>query len=697
MKKICVFLSVICFTTTAFTENDSLFSVWQNTTLHDTVRLEAYKTYIWDEFMFYDPDSALVLSQDLYKQAKKLNQVSFMGSALNHQAVAYSILAQVEASEQKLIESLKIYLENGYEEKAGASYNNLGSAYFNRGDFKQAAEYYYKALAIFEKFNRTEKLAMVYNNLAVMYNSQKMYELSLEFNLKSLAVKLKMNDDAEIGMGYLNLAALYGDMKKIKKSNQYLDLAFPYLLKSKSYRGLGIYYMNKGHFAFDGGRTDESLRFYHRSRDIFDSISDITYQITSEVHLGGVYARYGEVELAKMYLEDAYLKAKEKQISTSVLEASKLLYELYRDNKEYKLAIEFFEQYHLLKDSLNSVDLQEKTLNLKFEHEYEKKAFEDSVNYAKSQELNLLKLSKQEAQIQKDRTQKYALYGGIGALLIFGAFAFRTYQIKKRDHDIIQLQHEELEGSHFEIQQSIHYAKRLQDVFLPSSETLTQHFSCHFTLFKPKDVVSGDFYWFEYDEASNTKVIAVADCTGHGVPGALVSIVCSNALNKVVKELQILEPAEILNNAREIIIDTFNKKGKEVRDGMDITICSIKNNEVKTAGANNGLWVVEANKGFKEYKADRQPVGWQEVLKPFSQHTLVMQEGDTLYMLTDGFQDQFGGPKNKKFKKATLKELLTRIAAEPHIKQKEVLDYEFEKWRGDQEQVDDVCLIGIGF
>jgi serine phosphatase RsbU (regulator of sigma subunit) len=264
-----------------------------------------------------------------------------------------------------------------------------------------------------------------------------------------------------------------------------------------------------------------------------------------------------------------------------------------------------------------------------------------------------------------------------------------------------------IEQKNEEILDSIIYAKRIQDAILPSRKTLSAALKNGFVLFKPKDVVSGDFYWMEQPN-NETIFLAAADCTGHGVPGAMVSVVCSNALSKCVLEENISQPALILNRTRELVVSRFAKNGEEVKDGMDVSLVSLahrmesergsEGREIKMqwAGANNPLWIIRKGASeVEEYKADKQPIGKYSEEKPFTNHEITLNEGDTFYLFSDGYPDQFGGEKAKKFKAANFKQLLLSVQELPMDEQKIIIDKTFEDWKGELEQVDDVCVIGV--
>lgn len=309
------------------------------------------------------------------------------------------------------------------------------------------------------------------------------------------------------------------------------------------------------------------------------------------------------------------------------------------------------------------------------------------------------------------------IWAYIGYIILFiafvwGAISVSTRSLKRiiqeRTAEIVQ-QKEEIEmqktiveEKNKDILDSIKYAKRIQDAILPGEDHMRDVIGRDlFVLYRPKDIVSGDFYWIK---VKGPKVLfAAVDCTGHGVPGAFVSIVGNNNLNRAVNEFGLTKPAEVLDNLAVNVEDSFRQQGhSEVRDGMDISLCSFEMTGFNTArlewsGANNPLWIVKAEDPTQiiEIKADKQPIGKFENRKPFTNHSFDLVKGDTIYVFTDGYADQFGGPAGKKFKYAQLKELLLAMQDKPMPEQREILLEKFTEWMSGMEQIDDVCIIGL--
>ena len=292
-------------------------------------------------------------------------------------------------------------------------------------------------------------------------------------------------------------------------------------------------------------------------------------------------------------------------------------------------------------------------------------------------------------------------------LMVTGAFVVLLGLIswnKKFKKEVVRRKESEdkIKEQFEEIHDSIRYAKRIQNAILPPMYLIKKFFPKSFILYKPKDIVAGDFYWLEVIEKSNHQeeiiLLAAADCTGHGVPGALVSVICNNGLNRSVREYKITEPGKVLDKTRDLVIEVFEKSDEEVKDGMDISLCGIclKTNMLQWSGANNPLWIIKkGTREIIEFKANKQPIGKYAEPKPFTTHNIQLNKDDCIYIFTDGYQDQFGGEKGKKFKASKLKELLISIQHENMEKQLDLINNAFETWKGTLEQIDDVTIIGI--
>ncbi|MEX2597748.1 MAG: 7TM diverse intracellular signaling domain-containing protein [Salibacteraceae bacterium] len=289
-------------------------------------------------------------------------------------------------------------------------------------------------------------------------------------------------------------------------------------------------------------------------------------------------------------------------------------------------------------------------------------------------------------------------------------------QVKERTAEIEE-KSEELEEKNNEIIDSITYARRIQEAILPPDQLFESLLPRAFVLYVPKDIVAGDFYWLE--KSGDQVLFAAADCTGHGVPGAMVSVVCNNALNRSVREFGLTAPEKILDQTAIIVDETFEKSTQEVKDGMDISLCTLGPiarsdkgvyRKLQWAGANNPIWVISKNDyqaqlgeavleegelKLYEIKANKQPIGRYPNRKKYSRHEFTLNEGDCFYLFSDGFPDQFGGPSGKKYKSKNFKRFLLSINEHPMDEQKHLVHYEFHHWRGELEQLDDVCVIGV--
>ncbi|MEX1002886.1 MAG: PP2C family protein-serine/threonine phosphatase [Crocinitomicaceae bacterium] len=296
----------------------------------------------------------------------------------------------------------------------------------------------------------------------------------------------------------------------------------------------------------------------------------------------------------------------------------------------------------------------------------------------------------------------YIFLSIIFILIYFAIYYFKNINLSYQK--VLAGKNEEINEKNKEIVDSINYAKRIQDAYLPRKDLLQMFFTDSFLFFEPKDIVSGDFYWFfspgfKKDSKDNEVFVVAADCTGHGVPGAIMSVICATALNDVIVTQKNRNTGDILDKVREHVVQILKADTEhKTKDGMDAVICKInpEKQTVQYSGAQNPLWILRKESDqIDTIKADKQPVGAYENSKPFTTHDIQLSKGDQIYFFSDGFQDQFGGDKGKKYKAANLKKLILEHRQESMSKQQEILSNEFQRWKGDLEQVDDVCVIGV--
>jgi serine phosphatase RsbU (regulator of sigma subunit) len=284
-----------------------------------------------------------------------------------------------------------------------------------------------------------------------------------------------------------------------------------------------------------------------------------------------------------------------------------------------------------------------------------------------------------------------------GLILIIAAVAIKLLMLNKKTNRILKSKNEIIQEKNKSITDSINYAKRLQNAILPSAETVNEILPEHFILYEPKDIVSGDFYWVSKHESKF--MVAAIDCTGHGVPGALLSIVGHNAINQSVNEMGITKPSEVMDSMNTIIKKILHQdKGSDIRDGMDMALCTFdsSNNTLEYCGANNPIYIISEGK-LNVIKASKLTVGslQEDVVSKPENHSIPMKKGESFYIFSDGYADQFGGKDNKKFKTSKMQELLVSLKDKAMPEQKRIIRETFISWRGSNEQVDDVLVIGV--
>lgn len=530
---------------------------------------------------------------------------------------------------------------------------DLGLMYQAVGKFDEAIALFSESGEYYRSAGKTGELATSVNNLANTYFFQEKYKESLEIRKEALAIRESMANPSPVGDTYNDIGETY----------------------------------------FRMGQSDSALYYLHKSYEIKDSVNDIEMMALNCLNLGEVYRSMGQKAKAESYYKQSIQHSREINSKIYLQELYNRLASFYYEEDNMDSAFSYLSAYAEIREELVNEDTQKEIQSLSIEFDTER------------QKLTIEALEKEAAlRDEADALKDLILYISIGALfiaLLLAAFLYNRFKVTRQQKNLIseqksvlQEQKELVEEKNKEIIDSITYAKRLQEAILPPVEVMHKHLPESFVLYLPKDIVAGDFYWMY--AANDTVYFAAADCTGHGVPGAMVSVVCHNAMNRAVREFGLNDPAAILNKTRELVIATFEQGNEEVKDGMDIALCSLNRatRELTYAGANNSLYHVQQNE-LAEIKPDKQPIGYYIDQKPFTNHTLQLKEGDLVYLFSDGYADQFGGPKGKKFKYKQFRELLLSNHIKPMQDQMELLQTAFRNWQGSYEQVDDVCVIGV--
>jgi tetratricopeptide (TPR) repeat protein len=622
--------------------------------------------------------------------------------------------------------ALKGYTDLNDKVSVAKTLGNMGIVYWEQGDYPGALGYYLKALEINYDTKDVQGAARNEANIGLLYSSEKQYKDALKYYLKALKTDEEIGNKQYIANITGNIGIAYQKLGDNEKALNYFIKANDLYKELGNKSGIAMMLGSIGDTYAKMGQYDKGLDYYSRSLALSKEIGEKREIANKTGNIGEAYLMKNDFADAEKYLTSSLALADSIHYLDMSRECNSSLSILYTKTGDWKKAFTYLKQSTDIADSLSNADKSQQIGKL-----------EAKADYDKQLALKQVEDENKTALADADSKRQKVIIGSVGAialaLAVIAIIIFRSLRITRRQKVLIEQQKAEVEKQKMlveeqknEIVDSITYAKRLQDAILPPLSLIKQFLPESFVLYKPKDIVAGDFYWMEVahpqpfpvgrenekqkvlptgeDLGGATILIAAADCTGHGVPGALVSVVCSNALNRTVKEFHITTPGKILDKVCELVLETFEKSESNVQDGMDISLASLTPSEggiqLSWSGAYNSLLYVE-NGEIKEVQADKQPIGKTDNPKPFKTHTILLnppsegREAAMLYLFTDGYADQFGGPKGKKFKYKQLQEKLLVISSQSMEEQKKMLDETLEEWKGNLEQVDDVLIIGI--
>jgi tetratricopeptide (TPR) repeat protein len=720
---------------------DSLWKVYSNPLSDKEDRLKAISDFAWEGYLFTEPDSAIFYAQLEYKLAKKLKMPKYIGDALNTIASAHYLKSDLIEALRSYEEALIIYESIKMDKGIANSLNNMANIYAQLGDYASAIKMYTQSLKLDEKNKDSVGIAASLNNIGLIYKYQGNIEQAISYYEQSLVIKLKNNDLQGSAASYNNLGIVYqeaGDLKKALEF-QYKSLAIEEQIGNSQGKASSL--LNIGGIYAEMNEVEKAFDCYNKSLEFQQKIGDKRGMSNTLLYMAELHLKLGNHTKSILLGRQSLIYSQEVGVINEVNSAANFLYSIHKDKKDFKQALEMYELYILTRDSLQREENYNEIMRQEIQYTYDKKAVADSIEYAKEKQIQKAEMDVKNAELQVKKNQQYALFGGLFLVIVFSVFMYNRYKVTQQQKIVIEEQKHVVDEKNQEITDSINYAKRIQEAILPSRQSLIDNLKNGFVLFKPKDVVSGDFYWLETYTKSQVlagtlteinkeepKVyFAAADCTGHGVPGAMVSVVCSNALSKALLEDGFTETGKLLDRTRELVIERFAKSGEEVKDGMDISLVSLTRNgnvqrgissdspiytKLQWSGANNPLWLINNNRsswpedvscftdktGKKvgmQLRPNSQPIGLYDIDEPFVTHEVQLEQGDTIYVFTDGYQDQFGGEKGKKFKASQLRELLIDIQQLEMDEQRKILEETIENWRGSIEQIDDICVIGV--
>lgn len=655
---------------------------------------------------------------------------------------AYQLLNQFDSAVYYYRNGVLIAKPNRLDTIYSSIAYNLGLALSTIGNYQEAIKYALSGLEIDKKSNNLQHISSSLNGIAIIYQRWEIYDKALEYQLESIKISEKAQDQKEIANGNYNLGNIYCKLGKVEQGLKYLNLAlekYQDLLKSDTtnfyYRqGLSEALYSCGGVYLGRNELDKAISEYNKSlaikhktldklgisniynqlgtiyvlqerfplaiRSFFQSlqyktlINDPKGIAIAFFNIANVYYRQNEIGKSENFLQKCIETAKTIHEKETLKEAYWLLSEIFEIKNDKEKALEYFKLYTAYSDSVMNENTTKIVEELSVKYETDRKEKENQI-------LSLT--------IKKQKTLAFLLTGIIALVVLIVIILYILYRSKQRTNKIISSknnllkeqntrivnQNKIIESKNRDLTDSIVYAQRIQESLLTKTSELNKTLADAFILLKPKDIVSGDFYWF--GKTDNKFIFAAIDCTGHGVPGAFMSLLGNSFLENIIYKDGITSPDKILDELNRSVQTSLKQAETNNQDGMDMAICTIDLAEgyVEYSGAKNPLIYIRDHE-LKTIKGDKYPIGRSlyESVK-FTKHTIKPQSPTCFYMFSDGYADQFGGPNNSKFKIPNLRALLLKIHEEPMHEQQTILNKTIEDWKNGQEQIDDILIVGF--
>ena len=653
-------------------------------------KYDAYYGQSEDAIKNYEEELKIIQSLASVKD-KEVGSVEDNVVLLNKIANQWMLSGKYDKAIENAMEALKICDGLGLDSLSMLPKTTIGRVYRNKEDFDVSENYFKEILELSKSYSGQEGVADAYLNLGWLYqhkgrkenaednlNNPKLYTIAKDYFEKALKIYVEIDDQKGLAAVYTNIAIVH--------------------FYQKAY--------------------DESFKNFQKSLEIEQKNNNILGISQSYINLGSVHYRLKQYDKAMEYYKQALEILKDVDVKGQLADVYNNIYETYKIQGNYQEALKYHELLKEVKEQVNDQSSQRRLARLETQYAFEKQELELQKLQHES-EIKEAELREEELKSEQAETQRNISIGGIVLLITLSLLAYRQVRIVRKKNKQIEEQKNTIEEVNKNLEDSISAGRNVQQDTLPNPEDLEKLVKDSFILFKPKDKVSGDFYYLQELDKENVLWIA-ADCTGHSVQGAFMHMKQKEHLDAVVHYEKNTVPSDILDKVRKRHLESItNEKG-----GMDCAVCVFDTlkSQLQYAGANNPVYIVRNNneplldekgevmqpslvleeKYLYEIKADSQPIGDHPKMQPFTNHILDLQEGDSIYTFSDGYADQFGGPKGKKFMSKQLKTLILNIQDQSMQQQKESLNRAIEEWKSyrthenkPQEQIDDICVIGV--
>jgi tetratricopeptide (TPR) repeat protein len=650
---------------------------------------------------------------DFYEKSRKIKEAigdkKGMVSSQNNMGIVYYLLGQYAKALRNYHHSLEI--QKNLQDTAGmaSTYNYIASVFYFLSDYDKALRYYLNSLQLNEKINDKIGIAQTRNNIGIIYNTLGNLDKAIENYEVSLTISKSASDKYNMASAYNNLGSAYQKKRDFSRAMEYFDESLRLAREINNVQGISYNLLNIGSLLENEKKYDAALAKYREALTLNKKTGE-QYSISNTYNsIGNILLKLNKGSMAQEAYVNALKIAEEIKAKDLIATCYNGFSSIYKNKGDFKKSYEYLNLYSALRDSILSAEKNKSMAEMQTRFDTDKKEKEIEL-LTKNKSIEELQSVEQVANIKKQKVTIYSSLGGITLALTLVFFVLQGHNQKKKANSLleeknisIQEQKQILEEKNIQITDSIEYAKSIQDAILPGQNSFTESFTDSFILFKPKDVVSGDFYWLHrswQEEVSSKQqtpicLLAAIDCVGHGVPGAFMALHSYNLLERIVKETKNYSPAQILDELNQKVLESLHQKNESfsAKHGMDMALIKIKKNNIEFAGARNPLVIISPVGEITEIKADRMYIGGAQ--GNFTNQQITVEPGSMLYLFTDGYADQKGGPQNKKLFVSELKKILLSVSGKSTDEQKEILQKTFSDWKGKNEQIDDVLIIGI--